>query len=249
MAGSWIEQQVEEVDALQAIFDGDAEFELLTPKCLETLRDLLEKSGDASERFDVSGEEALSFSLSVLCKTAEGAEVMVRVTFRLPQGYPPALPALSVTSSALSRRLTVALREELLEAAKKLQGPMVMDLVMHLREFVSSVNSTAVVAGDTDGIVKKEVESWRRCLLRVDHMHARQRYCKTILSWCNELGLKGRLLFQGRFILILLEGRASDVQEYLTRHRTRPVDVDSAGRTCKERMLSVLYDSPADGTR
>lgn len=80
-------------------------------------------------------------------------------------------------------------------------------------------------------------------LLRLDHMHARAAYSRTLRRWAGELGLGGRLLFSsggGRglagaagaapIILILLEGSAGDVKEFVVRLRTRNVDVDSKGR-------------------
>ncbi len=42
----------------------------------------------------------------------------------------------------------------------------------------------------------------------------------------------GRLIFQGNLILILLEGEAPALKDYLVRHRTESVDVDSHGRRC-----------------
>ncbi|KAL4441893.1 hypothetical protein ABPG77_003809 [Micractinium sp. CCAP 211/92] len=103
----------------------------------------------------------------------------------------------------------------------------------------------------------------RLALLRLDHMHARAAYSRTLRRWAGELGLGGRLLFcsggggcNGRgpagsggggggggaapIILILLEGPASDVKEFVVRLRTRNVDVDSRGRPCRERMMSIL---------
>lgn len=42
----------------------------------------------------------------------------------------------------------------------------------------------------------------------------------------------GRLIFQGNLILILLEGEGPALKDYLVRHRTENVDVDSHGRRC-----------------
>ncbi|GIM07136.1 hypothetical protein Vretimale_11353 [Volvox reticuliferus] len=81
-------------------------------------------------------------------------------------------------------------------------------------------------------------------LLRLDHMHNRALYGRTIGSWVRELRLTGRLIFQGNLILILLEGDGLALREYLVRHRTESVDVDSRGRKCKERMMDVLVQQP-----
>ncbi|GLC33535.1 hypothetical protein PLESTM_000082000 [Pleodorina starrii] len=81
-------------------------------------------------------------------------------------------------------------------------------------------------------------------LIRLDHMHNRALYGRTIGSWIRELRLTGRLIFQGGLILILLEGDGDALREYLVRHRTESVDVDSRGRKCKERMMDVVVQQP-----
>ncbi|KAI7837367.1 hypothetical protein COHA_008806 [Chlorella ohadii] len=80
------------------------------------------------------------------------------------------------------------------------------------------------------------------CLLKLDHMHSRSSYSRLIRRWAAELGLGGRLLFCGSspIILILLGGAADGLKEFLLRMRTRNVDVDSKGRPCRERMMTVL---------
>ncbi|RUS87410.1 hypothetical protein EGW08_004864 [Elysia chlorotica] len=79
-------------------------------------------------------------------------------------------------------------------------------------------------------------------LLHLDHMRSKPSYIKLIKKWAGELSLVGRLLFCQRVILILLQGESRDVKEYIVRNRTTNVDVDSRGRSCKERMLSVLCE-------
>ncbi|GLI59907.1 hypothetical protein VaNZ11_001949 [Volvox africanus] len=82
-------------------------------------------------------------------------------------------------------------------------------------------------------------------LLRLDHMHNRALYGRTIGSWIRELRLTGRLIFQGSLILVLLEGDSRALREYLVRHRTESVDVDSRGRKCQERMMDVIVQQPS----
>lgn len=50
----------------------------------------------------------------------------------------------------------------------------------------------------------------------------------------------GRLLFCQALILILLEGSPPSLKEYLRLQRTVTVDVDAAGRKCRERMMDVV---------
>ncbi|KAI9034277.1 hypothetical protein DFJ74DRAFT_700671 [Hyaloraphidium curvatum] len=87
-------------------------------------------------------------------------------------------------------------------------------------------------------------EAARLLLLRLHHMRRPAPYCALIRRWASELGLRGGVYFRGRLILILLLGSAAGCGEYLRRHRTETVDVDSAGRKCREKMMDVLHDGP-----
>ena len=63
--------------------------------------------------------------------------------------------------------------------------------------------------------------------------------------WTEELKLSGRVLFVGHLIFILLTGVAEDIKEYLRRHKSYNIDVDSSGKPCKERMMTVLAQEQA----
>lgn len=78
-------------------------------------------------------------------------------------------------------------------------------------------------------------------LLLLDHMRSKVRYTHTILKWATGLALAGCLLFVGKFIFIVLQGPAANVKEYIKLQRSSNVDVDSRGKKCKERMMSVLH--------
>lgn len=78
-------------------------------------------------------------------------------------------------------------------------------------------------------------------LLMLDHMRSKVRYTHTILKWATGLALAGCLLFVGKFIFIVLQGHAANVKEYIKLQRSSNVDVDSRGKKCKERMMSVLH--------
>mmetsp|Transcript_1085 Transcript_1085/g.2453 ORF Transcript_1085/g.2453 Transcript_1085/m.2453 type:complete len:305 (-) Transcript_1085:437-1351(-) len=82
-------------------------------------------------------------------------------------------------------------------------------------------------------------------LLRLDHMHSRAIYCRTLSKWTSDLDLTGRIIFKDRLILILLEGEEEHVKQYLVCHRTQNVDVDSRGRKCRERMMTVALHQPS----
>lgn len=122
---------------------------------------------------------------------------------------------------------------------------MIMELVMWLQEntkdFLCSDNiSTASKSASGNLCADKTV-----ILLKIDHMRSKNRYIKTITRWVQELNLSGRLFFVSSLIFLLLAGKDSDVREYLRRHKTCNVDVDSSGKPCKERMMNVLVQEQA----
>jgi len=80
-------------------------------------------------------------------------------------------------------------------------------------------------------------------LLRLDHMRRQKPYERLICEWTQSLGISGFLLISPHLILIFLSARdASAVPRYLQLHRTETVDVDSKGRPCREKMLTVLLE-------
>ena len=245
MTFHWIEDQLGEIEALQAIFEGEGELEIATPQRLEELRSAVQNP-DKVSRDAAAGP--LSFSLATMCQTRDGSTISIRLGIDLPSGYPSALPAISVSSASLSRRASAETRAFLLKTAEQLVGggPMVMDLIVGLKEHIASEISTHSLDPNKEGVCGADTSALRTCLLRLDHMHSKQRYSKTIVTWCAELRITGRLVFQRKLILILLEGESRDVHQYLSRHRTVAVDIDSAGRDCKERMMSVLCDCTED---
>lgn len=83
-----------------------------------------------------------------------------------------------------------------------------------------------------------------RCLVQLDHMRDEVRYCKTVAKWAAELSLSGCMLVHPRLIFIVLCGRACDISAYLHLHRTQQIDIDSHGRRCKERLLTLLERCP-----
>ncbi|KXZ54601.1 hypothetical protein GPECTOR_4g666 [Gonium pectorale] len=131
-----------------------------------------------------------------------------------------------------------AAAERLVEAAAAEGRPALSDVMEHLRAAAEDAlaeqrrrqqggdsggsggagpaPSPSPAGGGDDGL--------QLLLLRLDHMHNRALYCRTIGSWIRELRITGRLVFQGGLILILLEGDAEALRQYL----------------CKERMMTVV---------
>jgi len=84
-------------------------------------------------------------------------------------------------------------------------------------------------------------------LLRLDHMRDRRNYVRQVGEWCLQLGLWGRVVFHGKRIMIALQGTRRGLRQYVQLHRSASIDVDSKGRRCRERMMTVLYEGAPQG--
>ena len=100
----------------------------------------------------------------------------------------------------------------------------------------------------TDG--SRECTDPSVCIARIKHMRNEQKYFKILNSWSKELGIRGKVLNAGlNTIYVVLVGSSPSVSEFLQRWRTRNIDVDSQGKPCKEKMISILcrqkFDQPS----
>ncbi|XP_022079370.1 RWD domain-containing protein 3-like isoform X2 [Acanthaster planci] len=213
----------DEVKALQGIFCGDGEFELL---------------------LNSDGEQ--SFSICVTCQPSETTTVdqtsdTLKISLQcfLPSGYPHEPPSISLACGRVTKQSANQLQDELREYSKSLLGqPMIMELVYWLQK--NGTRLTAALVKNRDTSNRKDDSTPYVTILHIDYMRSRVRYIKTLVSWAAELSLVGRLLFLHHLILVLLIGTEDCVKDFLMRLRTQKVDIDSSGRSCKERMLTVL---------
>ncbi|XP_033007465.1 RWD domain-containing protein 3 isoform X2 [Lacerta agilis] len=219
---------LEELSAIAAIYCGENECEVL----------------------EVSETEGISFRIQTSAKGPLGADILLKLLFHLPIGYPSSLPNISVSSEQLTRTQCAAVKGRLLEEAKRhFSQPMVHELILWIQQNLKHTvkqAETSVCSGEstlsTDG--PEEDGVWI-ALLRLDHMRAKGKYVKTVEKWCADLKLTGRLMFMGKMILILLQGDRGSIKEYLLLQKTSKVDVDSSGKKCKEKMISVLSETKA----
>ncbi|XP_071983844.1 RWD domain-containing protein 3 isoform X2 [Engystomops pustulosus] len=170
------------------------------------------------------------------------SEIRLRLVFDLPVTYPSCLPNLSVSSEELTRAQCKVLRDKLLDQAReRLSQPMIHDLVLWTQQNFNSVIGNSI--RDEKHLLSAVTDdgTWIT-LLHLDHMRAKNKYVKTLEKWTSDLRLTGKLMFMGKIILILLQGDKSDIREYLVLQKTCKVDVDSTGKKCKERMISVLCE-------
>ena len=233
---------LDEILALNSIFCNPGEFDFINPTCLEALE---------------ASRGPISFKISVKCtpdqwsndatKSPEKTSLssIVEITIVLPLDYPQILPEISLSCADMSKKGLSSLRDKLTEYVKNMhtsnREPMIMNMTIWLQENASlfldkpELDKTLNCGSSDDSIL----------LLKLDHMRNKTRYIKTITRWIDELNLNGRLFFANHLILILLTGETSNVREYLRRHKTCNVDVDSCGKPCKEKMINVLVQEQA----
>ena len=78
-------------------------------------------------------------------------------------------------------------------------------------------------------------------IARIDHMRSEAKYFKLLKSWAKQLQLSGKVLNTGlHSIYTVITGEGREVDEFLKRWKTQCVDIDSHGRPCKEKMISIL---------
>ncbi|CAC5407591.1 RWD domain-containing protein 3 [Mytilus coruscus] len=173
--------------------------------------------------------------------------ILINVDLRVPESYPERIPDIIINSSQLTHEVLTIIHKDATGCADQNLGQAMIFVILcniqdNLDKLVDEEYSLKVPEEDETGDV------WN-CLLLLDHMRAKSKYIKTIHKWTQELDLKGRLLFCGKLILILLQGQHVNIKEYLIRHRSVNVDVDSHGRSCKERMMSVICEEKATGSK
>ncbi|KAL5486978.1 hypothetical protein EMCRGX_G019526 [Ephydatia muelleri] len=79
------------------------------------------------------------------------------------------------------------------------------------------------------------------CVVHLDHIRSETKYFKTLKSWSRELSIRVRVISAGiHFIYVILAGCSDNLHELLRRWRTSLIDVDTSGRPCKERLMSIL---------
>ena len=93
---------------------------------------------------------------------------------------------------------------------------------------------------------------WRYgALCHVDHMNDAKQYRKWLRKAAAVAGSAIQIKVcdataKKPIIIVAVVGEEDDVKRFMKRWRTSRVDVDSAGRPCLERMMTVLIEGPLD---
>ncbi|XP_075792701.1 RWD domain-containing protein 3 isoform X2 [Pelodiscus sinensis] len=192
--------------------------------------------------------DGITLRIQISVKGLLDSDILLKLSFHLPVSYPSSLPNISIHSEQLTRVQCKDVKERLLEQAKRhLSEPMLHKLVLWIQQNLKHI------IGKSETSNGSETSTLSRCistedglwivLLHLDHMRAKAKYVKTVEKWTSDLRLTGRLMFMGKVILILLQGERSSIKEYLILQKTCKVDVDSSGKKCREKMISVLSET------
>ncbi|XP_034723986.1 RWD domain-containing protein 3 isoform X2 [Etheostoma cragini] len=207
---------LEEVSVLSSIYCGDGEFQLIQQSAQDGLMVQINSTVGGERRLDV------------------------RLLFHLLPSYPSCPPAISVSSTALSRTQCHNIRQTLLDQAAALPPePMVHQLV----EWLQCVEVTEKCGEEEEELKEIDREEEWTAVLSLDHIRCRSRYIGLLERWSQTLQLSGSLLL-GPSILVVLQGARPNIKEFCRLLKTVKVDVDSSGKKCKERMMKVLLESP-----
>ncbi|XP_053550028.1 RWD domain-containing protein 3 [Bombina bombina] len=214
------EAALDEISALSAIYCAQGECEVLS-----------------------HSDNGITAAIQTSLQGVKDSEIHLRLLFELPVTYPSCLPNISVSSKELTRTQCSILKDKLLEQAKQhILEPMIHNLILWLQQNLKYLIKETETSVLEENRPLTDEGTWT-VLLHLDHMRAKNKYVKTVEKWATDLKLCGRLMFMGKIILILLQGEKSRIREYLVLQKTCKVDVDSSGRKCKEKMLSVLSEA------
>ncbi|XP_072033773.1 RWD domain-containing protein 3-like [Amphiura filiformis] len=234
----------DEIIVLKAVFCDEGEFELLSNTASQhsvaTFR-ITVKCDQHTDGDCLTAKDAASN-----LETGENNKdpVTIDITFTLPSSYPETMPDISLATNSLTREACQKLRTDLLNFAGTLEAePMVLMMIDWMKDHWKDYAQQMVKSCDGN-ITSRESEEIIVAVLHIDHMRSKVKYTKTLVKWAEDLQLGGRLMFYNHLILVLLEGLTTEVKEFIVRLRTQRVDVDSAGRSCKERMMRVLVEQP-----
>ncbi|XP_072172210.1 RWD domain-containing protein 3-like [Diadema setosum] len=224
----------DELHVLEAVYCQDGEFEL---------HDIREDVGSAC--FTVTPTVSLEGNPA----TRDADSIPFAAKFVIEPGYPLSPPQITVLSNALTRKAAKELKRDLATFVREhlLGEPMVMQTLEWIQQHISSYTDREKLSAGVS-IQGEDVNDGRMIyLLRIDHMRAKTRYIQTLQGWASDLSLTGKIFFVDKLILVLLEGQQKNVKEFVLRLRTQKVDVDSSGKSCKEKMMTVLKEAPSVG--
>lgn len=148
-------------------------------------------------------------------ESKESTSVKIRVIIQPTKDYPHSFPQISIISEHLSREQISDAKTKALDYCSSMLGePIMVMLSSFLKGFIQN-------EVDSDKLSNKTVKSEScsniensicTCVLHIDHMRSKTKYCKTLEKWTEELNLCGRLAFCNKLILVILQGKGANIK-------------------------------------
>ena len=121
---------------------------------------------------------------------------------------------------------------------------MLLQLCQSAKTHVTEIIANAASESNAKDNINDDTEEKCLTILEIDHMRNKPGYFKIISKWADQLSLTLlviHLQFKKRKrFLILMWGSDDDIKIFLKNLKSQAVDVDSTGKRCKERLVSVL---------
>ena len=241
LSSSDIDLQWEEILTLEAVYG--EEFALISNRRVK-----------CDKKNDDSGQ-LLAFSIT------RQIEVSGKVTilFKLPRIYPKVAPEIDIKCNYnVSSELLETCWQEAEVVSQSYNGECclyqvaeaIFSTIMSEHGRSESGDVPDVTRSQCDGVKQgtppKAVEHATLahtncvCVVSLDHMHNATLYKKNLSSW--SVGLETCTMVEaGRHcLLVVLTGPSREIESFLQTWKTQNVDVDSRGRPCKERMMTIV---------
>lgn len=255
--------QREELSILNNIYCGEGEFAVVSGNF--SRKDLDEDVRTSDVLYPVILSVRLTISHHVA--SAWCNVVVVMAEFSLSHDYPGQPPGIRLRSPYLQPQLVDSLGLAAAQVAASLvPEPSLFQILEHMKQVVveSLTDNPALLSGERTqpldshplSLVRAPPQTscpaptpaWPRscyhCLVQLDHMRNEIRYAKSLRSLCASHGVKCRVVNAGgHCIYVLLEGNTREaVSKFIKEWKTTNVDVDSQGRPCKERLMTVVSE-------
>ena len=170
-----------------------------------------------------------------------GMTQSVSLTLQLTNAYPNEAPMkITIRTDSPVHRDFLARAEShvMCGLESHLGDAYLMNAALALQDFVAD-NVPMLVERESPNC-HGTIDNWID-IVKLDHMRNRQKYLKHLKKWSADLnvGCSVLILKEVKYVVVLT-GRKCDVDQFLVNWKTQCVDVDSKGKACKEKLMSVL---------
>ena len=160
------------------------------------------------------------------------------------------VPDISLRFTEVSKEDLVNFKSSTVEYART----RLSDGTFSLLEFILWIQNTfqtflddkPVCNSSNDVSFKKERRS--ATLIHLDHIRSPSRYHKFLSNAAKEFSIVIELVREKSMIYLMIYGEDSTLKDFIKHFKTSNVDIDSTGKPCKERMMTLVQTVDAQNT-